>query len=375
MKSATSNARLRLVLEFEQEARDLATLPWEFLYYPDTDREQGFSIAAESKLILSRHVPLSAAFSNLSPSEKPLRILIAVSQPKDQKKINTDEVLESIWKLKESAPGSITIDMKYHPDRPSFSKTLDIYRPHVLHFIGHGKWDDNNKTGELAFENSADQKTDWVKDTDFSQFFRDYQPRLIFLDACEKAASGSYEGFRGIALQLVYSKVPAVVAMQYPITNLAAGKFAKKFYECLGEGKPVDIAVQESRNELKGYLQDSQDELFSSRDFGSPVAFLQSAAGIVVAKIEEVIAQKISCPNPDCTGTVRSFDTICLKCEHELGKCPNGHIIDKRIGKCAMCQWSEKEGTAVPSIAGEPVRKPEPSAAFEPVKAAAQPRQ
>ena len=53
-----TNATLRLVLEFMPEARELATLPWEYLYVPDDDKSgTGFFVAAENRLILSRHVP------------------------------------------------------------------------------------------------------------------------------------------------------------------------------------------------------------------------------------------------------------------------------------------------------------------------------
>jgi hypothetical protein len=368
---------LRLVLEFETGVRELATYPWEYLYYPDTYNEKGFQIATRSKLILTRHVPLSVDQKILAPCEKPLRILIAVSQPKDTQTINADQVIQSIEKLREASPDAIEIDRLYQPDGRSFSKKLKEFRPHVLHFIGHGDWDREKKIGRVSFVNPGSETAAWLSDKDFSDYFQDFQPRLIFLDACQGATTETYRGFRGVALQLVYSKVPAVIAMQYPIKDEAAVQFANKFYECLGEGEPIDVAVQEGRNELGMYLQDAH---FSSRDFGSPVAFLQAADGIVVAKREEVIPKeevirKVSCPNPDCDGLVRDFDNTCLKCGHPLGKCPSGHIIDKKIGKCAICQWSERESMAVPLKKGERVKKTEPSPAYEPGKPKAQPRQ
>jgi hypothetical protein len=49
---------LRVILEFKREARDLAILPWEYIYYPDSDEGRGFFIATDNQLILTRHVPL-----------------------------------------------------------------------------------------------------------------------------------------------------------------------------------------------------------------------------------------------------------------------------------------------------------------------------
>ena len=113
--------------------------------------------------------------------------------------------------------------------------------------------------------------------------FLDFQPRLIFLHTCEgdkedkeDAESESYDGFKKLALELVYSQVPAVVAMQYPVKNRVAIKFAETFYQCLGEGKRIDEAVQEGRLELGRYLDEQN---FSSRAFGSPMVYLQKCRG------------------------------------------------------------------------------------------------
>ena len=136
------------------------------------------------------------------------------------------------------------------------------------------------RKGHLAFvKDEKDETVRWISDVDLADAFMDFQPRLIFLHACEGASSDSYEGFKGLALQLVYSKIPAVVAMQYSVENKVAIQFAKTFYQCLGEGKPVDVAVQAGRLELGMYLGEQN---FSSRAFGSPVVYLQSAQGIII---------------------------------------------------------------------------------------------
>jgi hypothetical protein len=334
---------LRLILEFEDKAQELAILPWEFLYYPDTDKEKGFQIATRNKLILTRYVPLSVAFPTIKPVEMPLRILASVSKPTDLGIVLADPVIEAIGKLKEQSPGAIEVVRLDNPDRRSFHQKIKEFKPHVLHFIGHGGWDEGQRAGKLALV-SKDQAADWISDRDFSDYFVDYQPRLLFLHACEGAATDSYGGFRGVALQMVYSGIPAVIAMQYPITNKAAIQFAQKFYECLGQGKPVDVAVQEGRLELGMYLEDSN---FSSRDFGSPVAFLQSGDAIILASREEpgspggaAVADKVTCPNPTCANNVRPQDRFCSKCGHELGKCPRCEkIMDETVGICSVCGY------------------------------------
>jgi DNA-directed RNA polymerase subunit M/transcription elongation factor TFIIS len=345
---------LRLVLEFEQKARDLATLPWEYIYYPDTDREKGFQIATRSKLILARQVPLSDAAIDLIPSEKPLRILIVVSKAKSEELgiVKSDPVIEAIEELKNRLPDAIEIHMLFQPDRRTFSDKVKESKPHVLQFIGHGRWDKEQRSGQLAFvDKNNDDAPVWIDDLDFADYFQDFPPRLIFLHACEGASSESYEGFRGVALQLVYSKVPAVVAMHYPIKNKAAIEFSKKFYECLGEGKPIDVAVQEGRLELGMYLDPKH---FSSRAFGSPVVYLQSAEGIIIAeataeprKSHEPTAQRIPCPNRNCSGYVISTDVICLSCKHRLMLCPKcAKVMSESIGICPKCGYGAEASEA-----------------------------
>ena len=367
---------LRVVLEFDQKARELASRPWEYLYYPDTDRERGFFIATRNKLILTRHVPLNKAFENLSPEEKPLRILIVVCQPEG---IGAFKLTEYSWKnlRNENIPDEILDDLKVlenneypgeneflnavkkhiesdqvdhyakvilkHADmgvvrdssvvktieelQAKFSDTIEIkkldtptersftdevnkFHPHVLHFIGYDKSDKEN--GYLAFVESKEDKTvRWISHVDLADAFQDFQPRLFFLHTCKGAESESYDGFKKLVLELVYSKVPAVVAMQYPVENEVAISFAKTFYQCLGEGKPIDVAVQQGRLELGMYLNEHN---FSSQAFGSPVVYLQSAEGIIIAEKQEkpeippqpqISSKKVLCPYDDCPGYVR----------------------------------------------------------------------
>jgi hypothetical protein len=196
----------------------------------------------------------------------------------------------------------------------------------------------------------------WINDISFRDCFNEYQPRLIFLQACEGAYSASYETFRGVALQLVYSRIPAVVAMQYKVRNDEAKMFAKKFYQSLGEGKRIDEAVQDGRLVLGKYLN---EQTFSSRAFGSPVVYLQSGEGIIIAEKKDLevpsVVQpqvftltKVPCPYPDCPGMVISDSTFCLLCKRDLMICPKCKaIVAKDIGICHRCKYEVSRGKEI----------------------------
>src|SRR6185503_13894012 len=81
----------------------------------------------------------------------------------------------------------------------------------------------------------------------------------------------------GMAQELVRMGVPAVVAMQRPVTDEAAKLFAASFYLklCVGyEPGRVDIAVAHARNELKR-------ELTQNDEFSNPVLFMRSPKGVI----------------------------------------------------------------------------------------------
>jgi hypothetical protein len=366
------NTVLRLVLEFAEEARELAELPWEYLYFPDNvdDRGQGFFIAAdpESRLILARHVPV---LQDLEAADRPLRILVVVSQPEvipegepELKGVQAEPIVNAIDRLAADSNGGIKFDVLRQPTKESLTARVGLFEPHVVHFLGHGRYVPN-AGGSLAFVADDKKTLSWISDQDLPDCFapqvepgvRTTPPRLVFLHACEGAHSDSYEAFRGVALQLVYTRTPAVVAMQYQVENKVANLFALKFYESLGKGKRIDEAVQDGRRELGMYLKETN---FSSRAFGSPVVFLQNAEGIIKVPQPEdgqidgdtpPTAVRLRCPN--CSREVRfEGQEYCNFCPATLSqfprckKCRQLLPLDaRRCGDCGTPVESEPSRT------------------------------
>ena len=62
--------------------------------------------------------------------------------------------------------------------------------------------------------------------------------RLAILNACEGARTSRSDPFAGVAGSLVQRDIPAVVAMQFEISDEAAIVFAGEFYEQLAAGSP-----------------------------------------------------------------------------------------------------------------------------------------
>ena len=79
-----------------------------------------------------------------------------------------------------------------------------------------------------------------------------------------------------MAPRLVRRGIPAVIAMQYSIEDSAALLFTDKFYRSLALAKPVDEAVQETRNLI--FIQGGRDK----RDFATPVLYMRVKDGIIL---------------------------------------------------------------------------------------------
>ena len=95
--------------------------------------------------------------------------------------------------------------------------------------------------------------------------------RLAVLNSCEGAQTSSDDPFAGTAASLVHREIPAVVAMQFEITDRAAIVFGGEFYAALADGYPVDSALAEAR---KAIFADQNDV-----EWGTPVLFMRVADG------------------------------------------------------------------------------------------------
>jgi len=141
---------------------------------------------------------------------------------------------------------------------------------HVFHFIGHGGFDPETEEGALALSDEEGRKH-LLGATDLALLLDDHDPlRLVFLNSCEGAKGSPRDAFSSTASTLVRSGIPAVVAMQYEITDKAAIDFSRAFYEALADGLPVDAAVVEARTAVK---------MTSALEWGTPVLYMRSPDG------------------------------------------------------------------------------------------------
>lgn len=271
--------RLRLQLVFNQAAFNLASIPWEFLYRPDRENSAGYFLATHPRLVLSRYIPLEWNRESVLINDK-VRFMVVVSKPKSKPgelgPVLEYPVVEVIEELCQKQGfdlfrfENLTIE--------EFFENLEKVNPHILHFIGHGRYNSDQKRGEIALLKADREQAEWVTDTTFAEFFDNVKPHLVLLHACEGAQIDFSNKFAGLAPQLIHKRIPAVVAMQYEVTNETAIRFSKTFYKLLAEGEPIDGAVQEGRRQITILDPDA----YNNRDFGTPVLYMRSPDGLIM---------------------------------------------------------------------------------------------
>jgi hypothetical protein len=263
--------------------------------------EGGSFLAGENTdLILTRFVPDTdppRAFQPDSES-KELRILIALSAPEKLSIVDADDLTNELLELESK---QITVEPFLRPTRRTLSKKIKVFKPHIMHFIGHGregglalhkeeaiikelKAEDITREAHREPALPIEEYADWLDSKSVGDLCNDYQPRLVFLHACEGAAPyllpRSLQSFSSTARELAYTRIPAVIAMQYEISNGDAQRFAQKFYRQIREGKNIDEAVVEARREL-GTFSSKGRQAWGDRSFGTPVIYLQSEKPII----------------------------------------------------------------------------------------------
>jgi len=237
--------RIRLLLDPSlPDLPEISALPWELLYRSET--RDFLARNPLTPLVRSLEVPRLTAPAPLAAS---LRILVVRSSPRDLDPLDLESERD---RLQEAWGGQqrVVIDFLDQPTLLALRRKLIGEPFHVLHFMGHGDFDAETGEGVLVFENAMGASVP-VSGRVLAEALKDSRwLRLVCLNACDTAQLPRRRGqdpFSGVASALLLAGLPAVVAMQVPISDEAALVFSQQFYTALAAGFPVDAAAAEAR--------------------------------------------------------------------------------------------------------------------------------
>jgi hypothetical protein len=238
--------RLRVVLRLT--APELAALPWEMLFDPET----GTYLCRQEPLVRHVHAPYTVEPLAVRP---PLRVLGLVASPRGLPRLDVDAEKSH---LAEALAGPIAerlIELVWAPEAtwPGIHAQLLAGQWHVLHFVGHGDYDTRTDDGVLALVD-ADGRADLVEADRLADLLGESQPtpRLVVLNSCSSGRTGVNDLFSGTAAALARSGISAVAAMQFTISDTAAIAFARGFYTAIAHGRSIDEAARSGRISILG---------------------------------------------------------------------------------------------------------------------------
>ena len=258
-------------IKFRCDDAALAALPWEFLF--DPGRGDFVTLSTGSPLV--RYIPLPASMAPLLVTP-PIRILAVAVSPSDLDGLDVERERTRLNAAMESIQAKGLVELTWVPGQTwqDFTEALWEGPWHILHFIGHGGFDENRQEGIVAFAR-PDGKADYKRATSFGRILGDHEPlRLAVLNACDTGRSDVTDVFSSTAGTLVRKGTPAVVAMQYEITDEAAIELSRSFYGAIARGIPVDTALTEARKGLATAFEDTLE-------WGTPVLYLQAPDGVL----------------------------------------------------------------------------------------------
>lgn len=258
---------LRIKLRLS-DVPSLADVPWEYLYAAGLGR---FLVLSESTPIV-RYLDLPREVPPLAV-KPPLRVLLAVCSPTNLAQLDADaevaRVTEALGDL--VGRGLVVVDPLPRATLSALRQALQRNDYHVLHFIGHGGFDATAGDGMLAFEDD-NHLGHLITGEDLGTLLHDARTlRLAVLNACEGARQSPTDPFSGVAQCLIRQGLPAVVAMQFEITDEAATSLSAEFYAGLADGLPIDAALARAR--LGVFAKDNDVE------WGTPVLYLRARDG------------------------------------------------------------------------------------------------
>lgn len=325
--AASNRERLRIEIHIDprdEVLRPAVSLPWELTFQAST----GSFLGLDPTNSIVRYLDLERAARGVQ-FDQTIRVLVADARPRGVSMLDLDEEKKRLIAVLEEAEG-VEVTHLEGATAARLRRSLVREKPHVLHFMGHGFSDPSSGWGGLVLETEGGE-ADELGGHDLRDLFQgDSDLSLVVLNACDTARPGSVDQpFAGAAAGLAHAGIPAVVAMQFPISDRAAIVFSEAFYETLASGAGVGEAVVEGRMAI--HLTDRE-----SLEWITPVLFMRGGEqraqpGVRPAdtKDRKPLEPGPSTPRPQAGGDVHQVVTI----EGDSGKTVSiGKARDVKFG-------------------------------------------
>ena len=238
-------AILRLMLRFGS-LPELGELPWEYLFDP----LPGVHLALGGECSIARYIEAPLPAGKLPggrlPEARPLNVLVFIAAPKDLATLDAQAEWQALQAALKPLVDGGQVHLEYLPASTSRSLREALRRRdfHILHYIGHGTFDEQSQEGQLLLEGD-DQAARPLSTTQLVTLLGSERSSLglAVLNACRSAQVAA-----GLVGRL---GLPAAVANLAPVADEAAQALAGELYRALADGLPLELALREARLEVE----------------------------------------------------------------------------------------------------------------------------
>ena len=249
----------------------VADKPWELAYDP---HRRAWLAATEATF--TRNVVTAIPSEARRARKGPLSILVAAAQPAGFAALSWEAEAEAVRAglapLAERGLARVRVERAVTVE--ALHRLVADGPCDVLHFVGHGTWDAERRSGALLLE-SASGGVAPVEAPALRALLGGRGLVLVFLNACQSARGSRGDLARGVAPALVQAGVPAVVANQFSVLDTAALVFARELYRSLALGRPLGDAAREARLAVRC------DTTCGPIDWAVPAVFARDPAAVL----------------------------------------------------------------------------------------------
>ena len=256
-----------------QAANALWALPWELLH-------DGSGYIAEGKQggRVRRRLPNRKEFDAFS-LELPIKVLLVSPRPLDTGYIDHRITAKPLVQALQNLGDLVELTILNPPTLQDLQSLLEKQEFHVLHFDGHGVYDQNKGLGALCFEQAATVpergELDLVYADKLAAMLREHRIPLVFLEACQTAQSKD-DAVKSVAAALLNAGIVSVVAMTHSVLVVSAELFVREFYRHLAQGRRIGEAMLAGQRALmtdKARFDAGSDDGFFIEDWFVPVLY------------------------------------------------------------------------------------------------------
>lgn len=258
---------------------DLSYAPWETLY----DKDNHFHLTASSETPFTRAIMPDEDDELTLRAGAPVRILGMAARAKtlggialdaidvDAEQLAITKALEKLQTQKKVKlswiPSAQVRDLSRALGRGDEGKSWDIF-----HFIGHGGHDGDRGYLVIQENGGPGGAKLYSENLRLLLIHPGRTPNLVILNSCSGATGQPGELFSSTAVDLIEGGIPAVIAMQFEISDAMGVAFSESFYTHLTDNYSIQGALTRTRAELKAD---------GSGEWISPVLYMRTADGTI----------------------------------------------------------------------------------------------